>query len=559
METDFSIDITSVIPLAINKVLSYLGKDPANEKARKSLEKNIKLSIERASHVQCVGMDKPIPIQKIYQQTKITNNIYSDKTFDFTDLVYSKISAVIMGGPGSGKTTLLHWMLLSLVPRSGYTPVLFTLRHPNAINDLRSFIKHLVQANKIIADDENLVLLVDGYDEIDIEDRKKVSLLLQEFSSLDKGCYYLSCRNHYTIIDLSVQNFQIKSFNNDDAYQYVVAFFKIYKIDYSANKIIKELKERGFNDFIGNPLMLALVCILKTSSMPNLPNNSITLIRRAIDVLTFRWDERKGVAREATIEIDGEERIRCLMKIAYKYNKPIGTELQAINTTESYLKLIQKTEVSAIKLLLETAQWYGIFVPAFDGKWGFTHRTIHDFLAARYWVESGTFNCDKITRSQWDTRTAYAACLIPDATRCIINSLKRYREFHVIIECLQNNAPFDPQKVAKAVIKRFSNKNLLKFNIKYKNTESAIDLKVTDNFFNKASTEFLFAIKAQSLTGISQGHIIAYLLSESELRDREQTTEKIRQDLNKDLQIIITYDNSVVEYFNKSASLRIQA
>jgi hypothetical protein len=59
--------------------------------------------------------------------------------------------------------------------------------------------------------------------------------------------------------------------------------------------------------------MLALVCILKAGPMPSLPKNTVGLLRRAIDTLTFRWDESKGISREASVQLDGDERVRLLM------------------------------------------------------------------------------------------------------------------------------------------------------------------------------------------------------------------------------------------------------
>jgi hypothetical protein len=56
----------------------------------------------------------------------------------------------------------------------------------------------------------------------------------------------------------------------------------------------------------------------------------------------------------------------------------------------------------------------GVLVPAEYQRWQFVHRTIHDYLAARYWVESGEFSISPVR--DWNTRASYAACLLPDAS-----------------------------------------------------------------------------------------------------------------------------------------------
>ena len=98
-------------------------------------------------------------------------------------------------------------------------------------------------------------------------------------------------------------------------------------------------------------VMLALVCILKTGPLPRLPQNSIGLIRRALDPLTFRWDEQKGIARVGEMPLDGEERIRCLMRIAFRFGKPYGPESVAFAAAQEHLRFIQRSDVSASRLM----------------------------------------------------------------------------------------------------------------------------------------------------------------------------------------------------------------
>ncbi len=109
--------------------------------------------------------------------------------------------------------------------------------------------------------------------------------------------------------------------------------------------------------------------------------------------------------------------------------------------------------MDARALLTEIAQWYGILVPTEPGYWQFAHRTIHDFLAARFMVENSKFNPRTI--HDWGTREAYAACLLGDATESLVCALRVQRTTDAFTECLYNNALFDPHQVAKAVIEHF--------------------------------------------------------------------------------------------------------
>ena len=57
---------------------------------------------------------------------------------------------------------------------------------------------------------------------------------------------------------------------------------------------------------------------------------------------------------------------------------------------------------------------------------------------------------------EWDSRAAYAACLVPNATASIENALHSTEEIFAFTECLLNRAAFDPYAVAHAVLGHFS-------------------------------------------------------------------------------------------------------
>jgi hypothetical protein len=53
------------------------------------------------------------------------------------------------------------------------------------------------------------------------------------------------------------------------------------------------------------------------------------------------------------------------------------------------LDLLTFDRVDARQVLMETARFW-ILVPCEEG-YEFVHRTLHDFLAAQFWVETGEF------------------------------------------------------------------------------------------------------------------------------------------------------------------------
>ena len=104
-------------------------------------------------------------------------------------------------------------------------------------------------------------------------------------------------------------------------------------------------------------------------------------------MLTFRWDESKGVHRESRAALDGDDRVRFLMRAAFEMTDSFATTSQLEATARNYLALLQYPQTAAGGMLREVAQWYGILIPVSEQRWAFAHRSFHDYLAARYWVE----------------------------------------------------------------------------------------------------------------------------------------------------------------------------
>jgi hypothetical protein len=68
---EISIDLGSAIPYLLDEVLGFFGKDAGTTTWREHLQNHIKVGLEYASWVQCIGMEKPLPIAEIYQPTRL--------------------------------------------------------------------------------------------------------------------------------------------------------------------------------------------------------------------------------------------------------------------------------------------------------------------------------------------------------------------------------------------------------------------------------------------------------------------------------------------------------
>jgi len=372
--------------------------------------------------------------------------------------------------------------------------VLISLRRPTAIDDLEKYVD---ACSKIQKKQHRActLLLVDGYDEVNTEQRKRVSEALLQFQAHRAGKFYLTCREYYQVSQLNAPEVRLEAFTRDDQVRFVGVFLSAFSVlRDDAEIVVNQLEERGFAEFLSHPLLLTLACIVRTTSTTLQPRSALRLLERALDVLCLQWDEQKNIDRQRATPLDGHDRVRILKHIAYRAKSPFVKRQRAEEIARKQLNLLAMDRVDPREALIEIARFYGILVPAEDG-YEFVHRTIHDFLAAKQWVESGEFAHED--RYEWNARTGYAACLLEDATEILKQALAAPDGLPAATEIIGNYASFDIQAVADALITYFSGKGrILQYERRsYSEAESKYAPRITGqldgDFLRLAHSRFL--------------------------------------------------------------------
>ena len=152
-----------------------------------------RIALKEASEVQCVGMREPIPINAIYQQAHLVDGRGHDA--DLLALIRSGEDAIILAEPGRGKTTLVRWAYMQR--DETLFPLLFTLRHEDAVADLALLIREPRSAVVKSLPKSHIALLIDGYDETSEKKRRRVSNALMTFAGLNLGSFCLTCRTYF--------------------------------------------------------------------------------------------------------------------------------------------------------------------------------------------------------------------------------------------------------------------------------------------------------------------------------------------------------------------------
>ena len=485
-DSGVTIPIGDCLPYLEMRFRELIGKDPASVETAAWFVSLQKTAMVQATHVYCVGMHSPLPFESIYQPTRLrvagTEDTSRSESFYHEDdairsmlegrklqerslsidaFLASRDNAIIYAGPGWGKTTFLHHVFRRFALReTPVLPILITLRRPTAVKDLERLV---ATASKIQSRQHKsrTLLLVDGYDELSLNDRRRVSEALLKYQALGLGNFFLSCREYYHVFQLAAREVRIDGFTVEDKYRFVRAFLSAYESKLDAKEVVDDFQARGFSEFLSHPLLLALACILKTSRATVQSESATRLLERALDVLCYRWDEQKGLDRHAVTPLDGKDRIQVLKRIAYVAKSAHVPQHRAEEQARKQLDLLTFDRVDARQVLMETARFYGILVPCEEG-YEFVHRTLHDFLAAQFWVETGEFA--KVTKYEWNARTAYAACRLHDATPIIEAALASQDGLPAVAEILSNSPSFEIPRICEAIIRYFSQPNQILHN-----------------------------------------------------------------------------------------------
>jgi hypothetical protein len=385
---DLSVKITpEAIEYAEQKFLRLFGKDSESKELANWFKGLQQTALSQTAWVHCLGMRSPLPFESIYQPNRILvspdeSEVDAESSFAHQDRVSRSIlrglnqkpitveeflkrdqDALIFGYPGWGKTTFLHHIFRSTVKTDEILPVLISLRRPTAIDDLERYVdacSHIQRKQKRAC----TLLLVDGYDEVSHEQRKRVAEALLKFQAQRAGKFYLTCREYYQVTPLNAPEVRLDRFTRDDQIRFVKVFLSKFAIMHDdPETVVSQLEVRGFKDFLSHPLLLTLACIVRTSSTSLQPRSALRLLERALDVLCFQWDEHRHVDRKSTTQLDGSERVRLLKHIAYRTSAPFVPQQKAEEITKRQLMRLGWEKVEPRTALLEIAQFYGILVP----------------------------------------------------------------------------------------------------------------------------------------------------------------------------------------------------
>lgn len=326
---------------------------------------------------------------------------------------YKKI--LITDTAGMGKSTMMKYMFIDLIDHGLEDVGIPICIELNRLNKDRTILKEIQEGLSSLSEEFDIELLLklvqkggfifflDGYDEISIADRDKVTQDIKDFiSKASTGNYFiLTSRPEGNLSSFGdFQSFTIQPLTKDEAYELLGKYDLSKKKELSGNLV--ELLQSGeydsIDEFLENPLLVSLLFTAYDYNR-SIPFEKHRFYGVVFEAYFEKHDNTKPIKnrqKHSSLNYDGFDRILrylgydCLIRTGVKFNK--DTILNTIREAKDFCGISDFSESAFLEDLIST-------VPLFckegtDYKW--VHKSLLEYFAARFIFCDAKENQDNI-------------------------------------------------------------------------------------------------------------------------------------------------------------------
>jgi len=326
---------------------------------------------------------------------------------------YKKI--LITDTAGMGKSTMMKYMFIDLIDHGLEDVGIPICIELNRLNKDRTILKEIQEGLSSLSEEFDIELLLklvqnggfifflDGYDEISIADRDKVTQDIKDFiSKASTGNYFiLTSRPEGNLSSFGdFQSFTIQPLTKDEAYELLGKYDLSKKKELSGNLV--ELLQSGeydsIDEFLENPLLVSLLFTAYDYNR-SIPFEKHRFYGVVFEAYFEKHDNTKPIKnrqKHSGLNYDGFDRILrylgydCLIRTGVKFNK--DTFLNTIREAKDFCGISDFSESAFLEDLIST-------VPLFckegtDYKW--VHKSLLEYFAARFIFCDAKENQDNI-------------------------------------------------------------------------------------------------------------------------------------------------------------------
>ncbi|NEZ59627.1 NACHT domain-containing protein [Adonisia turfae] len=438
---------------------------------------------EKCGFMQILDMSKPIEVEDIFTEVKITKQILSKRRIELSDLVkivqqrhqtndlkfnisrlfegvkfsglelvenYSKL--ILLGRPGAGKTTFLKYVAVfanksEILP--GYVPIFISLKdfqNQDHQIGLKEYIENELiscEVNKesfeLLLREAKILFLFDGLDEVRKENFNRVIRLIKEISqTYSKNRFIITCR--LAASEYKFENFleaEVCEFTKEQISMFSKNWFATKKSPQKTEKFINRIsKDEEISELATNPLLLTLLCMVFEDS-EEFPKNQAELYQEGLDVLLRKWDVSRAVERPETYrKLSKNKKEDLLSKIAYATfekdeglfkRRTIDYQIREyIYNLPRSISSPEDVELDCNSVLDSMIAQHGLITEVAKDIFSFSHRTFHEYFVSL-----------KIVKT-----------LDPEEQKKVLESLAihitdyRWQEVFSLVSCMLPNADY---------------------------------------------------------------------------------------------------------------------
>lgn len=237
----------------------------------------------------------------------------------------------------------------------------------------------------------NCIVLLDSLDEVPTDLRASVLQHISDFcSSYPKAKIVVSCRTadyHEVLQDFS--EIEISRLNREAVRAIINAWF-VDNPD-KGDRLISMLDaDKAVGAMTETPLLLGLLCIQYRNDL-SLPKRKTELYRRCVDALLRDWDSTRGFRRNSQYSQLSDDRKEGVFEViaASGFSGEIDYEYSESKLLGVISDAIEKYGISgndAKGILTEMESHHGIVEKCSAESYQFSHASMHEYFAARYFV-----------------------------------------------------------------------------------------------------------------------------------------------------------------------------
>src|ERR1044072_3428994 len=322
------------------------------------------------------------------------------KIATFPDNLFAAFDKILLtDNAGMGKSTLIKKLFLEIIDNKKGIPILVELRRLNKekkiIDEIKEQMnpleKHFNDALLLeLINEGGVIILLDGYDEISLSEREKVTIDIQSFiSKASRNKFVLTSRPESALTSFGdFQEFGIEPLKRKEAFELLRKYDKQGVISTLLIKKLEESDMRSMSEFLTNPLLVSLL-FTAFQHKQTIPFKKHIFYRQVYDASFDSHDLTKGdsYTHNKYSRLETDDFHRALRHIGFSCLK--GNQRIEF-TKDEILLLIENAKAFCVNLTFNASDFLRdllITVPLFmqDGiyyRW--IHKSLQEYFAAQF-------------------------------------------------------------------------------------------------------------------------------------------------------------------------------